>query len=326
MPLVEEIDQRRFNVIDSKVRRFYQIPDSNPGFRRAKIEQYFRHIYHSNAIEGNTLSLAQTRSILETRLAVGGKSLLEQNEVLGLDAALRFLNSTLLRGHHTTITLSTILELHRHVLSFVDPSEAGNLRHTQVFIADHNPPPPDSVLDLMNELVTWLNGDQLSDVHPIELAALTHWKLVYIHPFYDGNGRTARLLMNLILMRAGLPPAIIKLEDRQAYYEHLKTANEGDVRPFIRFIASCTERTIDEYLIAAEPHQIEPEVQRLPSEPSVVKLELPEPYSLSWSAWPFALSSIPTHKPQPPSASRRPIRYAELVDPIELPQVIYLEG
>ncbi|KAA0184150.1 Adenosine monophosphate-protein transferase FICD, partial [Fasciolopsis buskii] len=228
----------RFNTIDSKVRRFYQIPDSNPGFRRVKIEQYFRHIYHSNAIEGNTLTLAQTRSILETRLAVGGKSLMEQNEVLGLDAALRFLNSTLLRGHHTTITLSTIFELHRHILSFVDPSEAGNLRRTQVFIADHNPPPPEAVLDLMTELVSWLNGDQLSDVHPIELAALTHWKLVYIHPFYDGNGRTARLLMNLILMRAGLPPAIIKLEDRLAYYEHLKTANDGDVRPFIRFIGS----------------------------------------------------------------------------------------
>uniref|UniRef100_A0A183AJB9 Fido domain-containing protein n=1 Tax=Echinostoma caproni TaxID=27848 RepID=A0A183AJB9_9TREM len=158
-------------------------------------------------------------------------------QVLGLDSALRFLNSTLLRGHHATITLSAILELHRHILSFVDPSEAGNMRQTQVFVADHHPPPPDAVPDLMNELVNWLNGDQLSDVHPIELAALTHWKLVYIHPFYDGNGRTARLLMNLILMRAGLPPAIIKLEDRQAYYEHLKTANDGDVRPFIRFIA-----------------------------------------------------------------------------------------
>ncbi|KAA3675960.1 uncharacterized protein DEA37_0014802 [Paragonimus westermani] len=81
MPLVEEIDQRRFNIIDFKVRRFYQIPETNPGLKHAKLEHYFKHIYHSNAIEGNTLTLAQTRSILETRLAVGGKSLLEQNEV-----------------------------------------------------------------------------------------------------------------------------------------------------------------------------------------------------------------------------------------------------
>ncbi|GAA36087.2 adenosine monophosphate-protein transferase FICD [Clonorchis sinensis] len=251
MALVEEIDQRRFNVIDMKVKRFYEVPESNPGLRQAKMEHYFKHVYHSNAIEGNTLTLAQTRSILETRLAVGGKSLMEQNEVLGLDAALRYMNATLLLGKSRPITLDIILELHRLVLAYVDPSEAGRLRRTQVFIADHQPPPPDAVPQLMLDLVDWLNSEELLDVHPIELAALTHWKLVYIHPFYDGNGRTARLLMNFILMRAGLPPAIIRFEDRPDYYEHLKTANDGDVRPFIRFIATCTERTIDEYLNAA---------------------------------------------------------------------------
>ncbi|KAF7231954.1 hypothetical protein EG68_07295 [Paragonimus skrjabini miyazakii] len=218
MPLVEEIDQRRFNIIDFKVRRFYQIPETNPGLKHAKLEHYFKHIYHSNAIEGNTLTLAQTRSILETRLAVGGKSLMEQNEV---------------------------------------------------FVADHQPPPPEAVPSLMVQLVSWLNSDQLTDVHPIEVAALIHWKLVYIHPFYDGNGRTARLLMNLILMRAGLPPAIIKVEDRPAYYEHLKTANDGDVRPFVRFVATCTERTVDEYLDAAleKPKIMTNDAELIPSEP-----------------------------------------------------------
>ncbi|KAF5402000.1 Adenosine monophosphate-protein transferase FICD [Paragonimus heterotremus] len=269
MPLVEEIDQRRFNIIDFKVRRFYQIPETNPGLRHAKLEHYFKHIYHSNAIEGNTLTLAQTRSILETRLAVGGKSLMEQNEVLGLDAALRYINSTLMRGKSTPISLDIILNLHRHILSFVDPSEAGHLRRTQVFIADHQPPPPEAVPSLMVQLVSWLNSDQLTDVHPIEVAALIHWKLVYIHPFYDGNGRTARLLMNLILMRAGLPPAIIKIEDRPAYYEHLKTANDGDVRPFVRFVATCTERTVDEYLDAAleKPKIMTNDGELIPSEP-----------------------------------------------------------
>lgn len=72
---------RSLNAIDFKVRQFYHIPEGDPGLRRAKVEHYFKHVYHSNAIEGNTLTLAQTRSILETRLAVGGKSLLEQNEV-----------------------------------------------------------------------------------------------------------------------------------------------------------------------------------------------------------------------------------------------------
>lgn len=94
-PVVEEIDQKRFNRIDQKRMLFYTVPDHHPALRRAKKEAYFAHIYHSNAIEGNTLTLMQTRSIIETRVAVGGKSLVEQNEVLGLDAALSYMNSTL---------------------------------------------------------------------------------------------------------------------------------------------------------------------------------------------------------------------------------------
>ncbi|CAH8522102.1 unnamed protein product [Schistosoma turkestanicum] len=270
MPIVEEVDQRILNAIDFKVRQFYHIPEGDPGLRRAKVEHYFKHVYHSNAIEGNTLTLAQTRSILETRLAVGGKSLLEQNEVLGMDSALRYINNTLLHGNLTAITLENVLELHRRLLSFVDLREAGRLRRSQVFVADHHPPPPSSVLDLMLELINWLSSDEITDMHPIELAALTHWKLVFIHPFYDGNGRTARLLMNLILMRSGLPPAIIKIEDRVTYYELLKTANDGDVRPFIRFIAKCTERTLDEYLEAA---LIKHQVARIPVESALMNDE-----------------------------------------------------
>nr|CDS34457.1 adenosine monophosphate protein transferase [Hymenolepis microstoma] len=250
--IVKEIDQQRYRKIDSKVARFYLVPDSDPGLKKVKVEHYFLHIYHSNAIEGNTLSLAQTRSLLETRLAVGGKSMQEQNEVLGLDAAFKYLNNTLLTGTLTRISLKDILELHRRVLSFVDISEAGRLRKTQVFVGDHTPPPASMLPELMEELVDWMNSEEALALHPIEFAALTHWKLVYIHPFYDGNGRTSRLVMNLILMRAGYPPAIVRKEDRAAYYECLKSANEGDVRPFIRFIADCAETAIDEYLRASE--------------------------------------------------------------------------
>lgn len=111
-----------------------------------------------------------------------------------------------------------------------------NLFLFQVFVGDHTPPPAGMLPELMEELVDWMNSEEALALHPIELAALAHWKLVYIHPFYDGNGRTARLLMNFILMRAGYPPAIIRKEDRVTYYEGLKSANSGDVRPFIRFI------------------------------------------------------------------------------------------
>lgn len=88
----------------------------------------------------------------------------------------------------------------------------------------------------MTLFVDWLNSDEIKDLHPIELAALSHWRLVFLHPFQDGNGRTARLLMNLILMKANYPPSIILNEDRDQYFKLIKMANEGDVRPFIRFI------------------------------------------------------------------------------------------
>ena len=85
----------------------------------------------------------------------------------------------------------------------------------------------------------WLNSEREEDseatgLHPLELAALAHYKFVYIHPFYDGNGRVSRLLMNLVLLQAGYPPVIINVEDKHEYYQRLQMANDGDVRPFIR--------------------------------------------------------------------------------------------
>ena len=93
--MVDEIDGRSLAAVDEKKRAFVRIGVKNPSFRRAKKEAYFQHVYHTVAIEGNTMSLPQTRSILETRLAVGGKSIMEHNEVLGLDAALKYINQTL---------------------------------------------------------------------------------------------------------------------------------------------------------------------------------------------------------------------------------------
>ncbi|CAG5126444.1 unnamed protein product [Candidula unifasciata] len=246
-PIVEEIDQARFNRVDQKRALLHKIPNSHPALRRAKKEAYFAHIYHTNAIEGNTLTLAQTRSIVETRIAVGGKSLQEQNEVLGLDSALSYINSTLV-GRVGRLTLQDILDIHTRVLGYVDPTEAGRFRTTQVFVGDFTPPAAQELKDHMDQLVEWLNSEEALALHPIEFAALAHYRLVAIHPFYDGNGRTSRLLMNLILMQAGFPPVSIEIDDRLTYYETLQLANDGDIRPFIRFIAKCAERTLDEYL------------------------------------------------------------------------------
>ena len=117
-----------------------------------------------------------------------------------------------------------------------------------MYVGDFIPPAAEEVKDLMDGLIEWLNSPEASKLHPIEFAALAHYRLVVIHPFYDGNGRTSRLLMNLILMQWGFPPVSIEVTDRLKYYEKLEEGNKGDIRPFIRFIASCAERTLDEYL------------------------------------------------------------------------------
>ncbi|XP_075070073.1 protein adenylyltransferase FICD isoform X2 [Mixophyes fleayi] len=255
LPLVEEIDQRYFSIIDSKVKKVMSIPKGNSALRRVMEESYYHHIYHTVAIEGNTLSLSEIRHIIETRYAVPGKSLEEQNEVIGMHAAMKYVNTTLV-SRIGSVTTDDILEIHRRVLGYVDPVEAGRFRTNQVFVGHHIPPHPRDVDKHMQEFVQWLNSEDAMNLHPVEFAALAHYKLVYIHPFVDGNGRTSRLLMNLILMQAGYPPITIRKEQRSEYYLVLELANEGDVRPFIRFIAKCAETTLDMLLIATAEHPV----------------------------------------------------------------------
>ncbi|VDK52443.1 unnamed protein product [Anisakis simplex] len=242
LPLVEEIDKNMLKELRRKRAYFLRIPRNNSALKRAMRESYFKHVYHTVAIEGNTMTLMQTRSILETRMAVAGKSIMEHNEILGMDAALRFLNHSLV--HIGRLTVDDLLAIHRRVLGFVDPEAAGVFRTTQVYVGSFTPTAPELVPDEMEELVMWLNDEETLLLDPIEFAAIAHYKFVYIHPFVDGNGRTARLLMNLILMQAGYPPIIIPVEERSEYYHTLTAANGGDLRPFIRFIAKQTDATL----------------------------------------------------------------------------------
>ncbi|KAG7204205.1 hypothetical protein KM043_002036 [Ampulex compressa] len=247
--VVEELDRRTLRRIDEKRNTLSAIPDNNVALIRAKKEAYFQHIYHTVGIEGNTMNLEQTRAIVETRTAVAGKSIDEHNEILGLDAAMKYINATLV-NRVGSIFVKDILEIHRRVLGHVDPIEGGQFRRTQVYVGGHVPPGPGDIHYLMEEFVLWLNSERAIRMHPVRYAALAHYKLVHIHPFSDGNGRTSRLLMNMILMQAGYPPVIVHKEHRHTYYENLQIANAGDVRPFVRFIAECTEQTLDLFLWA----------------------------------------------------------------------------
>ncbi|GMS98977.1 hypothetical protein PENTCL1PPCAC_21152 [Pristionchus entomophagus] len=100
----------------------------------------------------------------------------------------------------------------------------------------------------MEELIEWLNCESTAEIEPVERAAIAHYKLVLVHPFVDGSGRTSRLLMNLLLMRSGFPPVILPVEDKALYYTLLHTANLGDLRPFVRFVAKHTRNTLQKYL------------------------------------------------------------------------------
>ncbi|GFG33997.1 hypothetical protein Cfor_04864 [Coptotermes formosanus] len=254
--IVEDMDRSNLRRIDDKRDTLSNIPDSSSSFCRAKKEAYFQHIYHTVGIEGNTMTLSQTRLIVETRMAVAGKSIMEHNEILGLDAAMKYINATLV-NRLGAISVQDILEIHKRVMGFVDPLESGLFRRTQVYVGGHIPPGPHDITFLMKEFEKWLNSERVMHLHPIRYAALAHYKLVHIHPFTDGNGRTARLLMNTILMQAGFPPVIILKQDRLKYYEYLEIANEGDIRPFVRFIAECTERTLDLFLWATKEYMTE---------------------------------------------------------------------
>ncbi|VIO92764.1 Uncharacterized protein BM_BM9267 [Brugia malayi] len=182
-------------------------------------------------------------------MAVAGKSIMEHNEILGMDAALKFINQSV--AYVSYFTLQDILDIHSHVLGFVDPEVAGVFRKSQVFVSSFTTVPANMVPGEMEEMVKWLNEEDSLLLDPIERAAIAHYKLVSIHPFIDGNGRTARLLMNLILMQSGFPPVIIPVEARSDYYDTLNAANRGNLRPFIRFIGRQTDATLQLYINSA---------------------------------------------------------------------------
>ncbi len=249
--MVEEMDLRALMRVDEKKKLFHKVGRENEAaMAMAKKEAYSQHIFHTIGIEGNTLSLSEVKFVLETQAAVNSKSIAELNEVLGLDLALKYVNTTLV-DRMSEISFSDVLEIHRRVLGHVDPFTAGAVRETQVFVSNHVPPPPGQLERALGKFIEWLNHPDRSNLHAVQLAALAHYKLVHIHPFADGNGRTSRLLMNLVLMQSGFPPVIIRKQDRQDYFRRLVLANEGDVRPFIRLIAECTERTLDAFIAAA---------------------------------------------------------------------------
>lgn len=204
--------------------------------------------YNSNAIEGNSLTLKETRLVLEQGITIAGKSLREHFEATNHREAIIFLETLLKKKK---IEERDIMALHAVISKNIEKEFAGRYRQGQVRILGASCIPPNylKVPKLMAELTHWINHNP-GKLHLVELAALAHYKFVEIHPFYDGNGRTSRLLMNLILMQRGYPPVVVLAADRQRYYNALAKADHGDYAPFINLMAQFVENSLDLYLSA----------------------------------------------------------------------------
>jgi fido (protein-threonine AMPylation protein) len=215
--------------------------------------------YHSNAIEGNTLTLRETRIVLEAGVTIGGHPLREHLEATNHAAAFDHLMS--LVDLNTPLSLDTILYLHRLVMSGIDPG-AGRFRQRAVYIrgAPVTPPPPEAVPDMMARWLEWLDGDGL-EYEPVVRAALAHHAFEAIHPFIDGNGRVGRLLLNLSLMRSGYPPALLLRDWRGAYLRGLQQADEGRYNPLANLVGRAVEGGLDLYLEVCSVPQATPSDQ-----------------------------------------------------------------
>lgn len=216
--------------------------------------------YTSNAIEGNTLTRAETALVVEKGITVQGKSFKEHLEATNHVEALKYVE-TLVGKKREDITENDILEINKIILIKIEEASRGRYRtqHARLTGSETILPNPVKVPDLMGEFASWL-GNHNPD-HPVKIAADAHYKLVSIHPFSDGNGRTSRLLMNLLLMQNGYPPAIIRKEDRLPYINSLEKAQTtGDLSDFYNLIYEATDRSLDIYLEALEPERTsEPE-------------------------------------------------------------------
>jgi len=234
--------------IENKRKKLQELrPLPQAALKRLKSELAIEWTYNSNAIEGNTLSLQETRLVLEQGITIKGKNLREHFEAKNHEKAIHFVEA--LAKPKYSLKEEDIFSIHSLVLQNIESEFAGRYRNGQVRILGANFVPPNylKVSALMKELVKFTNHNP-DELELVDLISKFHHKFVWIHPFFDGNGRTARLLMNLLFMKYGYPPAIILKNNRKQYYRSLNLANNGDYTPFILLVAQALERSLDLYL------------------------------------------------------------------------------
>ncbi len=250
--------------VDRKKREIDQARPLGPtALGSLKADFTVRYAHETTPIEGNTLSLAETQVVLEDGVTIAGKSVREHLEVLNMRDALNWLERVV--HDETPVTEQTVYEMHRIIMSGILKEEAGFLRREPVYIVGSTHVPPNWVKlpDLMTDFSGWLSQGP-AESHPVVFATRAHLELARIHPFVDGNGRTARLLTNLLLMRQGYPPALYESERRAEYIQAIREADDGGPDPFIACTARAVEVMEDRYLalirMDREAHLADPEL------------------------------------------------------------------
>jgi Fic family protein len=239
--------------IDAKLKQLKVLRSTKPKSQDS-LESWFdiELTYSSNAIEGNTLTRIETAQVIEKGINVNipGKPLKDVLEARNHQEALLFVKQ--LAGKlksHQFIGESEVLKIHRTILKGIDDKWAGKYRQSEVFVKGSATffPLPEHIPLLMSEFYEWLNVTQGES--PVKIAADAHYKFVTIHPFVDGNGRVARLLMNLVLSIHGYPMAVIKNEERVRYLSSLERAQtKNDLDDFYQIVGLAVEKSLDAYI------------------------------------------------------------------------------
>ena len=208
------------------------------------------YTFESNRIEGNTMTLRETDLVVNEGLTISGKSMREHLEVINHQEAIAYIKHLI--DKNTTLNEREVLSVHNLILRGINPEDAGRYRRVQVMIkgSSYMPPQPFLVSKEMEDFFIWFETNK-NTLHPIVLAAELHERLVTIHPFIDGNGRTSRLIMNLVLLQNGYVIANIKgdYDSRMQYYNALETAQtKNNKEDFLLFIAQNEKESLARYL------------------------------------------------------------------------------
>lgn len=238
--ILDEID-----LLKSKLDQFRQF-DS---FRIAQALE-LEYTFESNRIEGNTLTLRETDLIVNEGLTISGKSMREHLEAINHQEAIVYIKHLIDKS--TPLNEREVLSIHNLILRGINPEDAGRYRRVQVMIkgSSYMPPQPYLVSKAMEDFFIWYETHK-NKLHPIILAAEMHERLVTIHPFIDGNGRTSRLVMNLIMIQNGYVIANIKgdYETRMHYYNALEKAQtKNNKEDFLLFVAQIEKQSLERYL------------------------------------------------------------------------------